>query len=143
VERVVRQTHGQPLLVQRVCQELVNHVNHELFDLQREREARVLPGDLEAVLGDEFVRGETRYFDGIWTDQVAGRTPVEAVLGALASGPATREELAQAAGLSAAQVAAALDYLRTRDLAAADPAGRWDLLVPLMRRWLRLRGERG
>ena len=140
IERVVHATHGQPLLVQRICQELVNQVNHELFDLERERQARVLPQDLEAVLSDDFVRSETRYFDGIWSDQVAGRAAVEAALRALAAGPATPEEIAQATGLPAAEVAAALDYLQVRDLAAAGAAGRYDLLVPLMRRWLRLRG---
>jgi hypothetical protein len=143
VQRIIHETHGQPLLVQRVCQELVNHVNHELFDLEREREARVLPEDLKAVLSDEFVWSETRYFDGIWTDQVAGRASVETVLRVLASGPATAEGLAQALGLPAAEVGDALTYLKTRDLAAADAAGRWGLLVPLMRRWLRLRAEQG
>jgi DNA-binding IclR family transcriptional regulator len=49
------------------------------------------------------------------------------------------EELAKGTGLSAATVADALTYLDTRDLAAADAADRWDLVVPLMRRWMRLR----
>jgi len=93
------------------------------------------------VLSDEFVRSETRYFDGIWTDQVAGRPTVEAVLGALVLGPATVGDLAQLTCLPMAEVGDALDYMRTRDLAAADASGRWDLLVPLMRRWLRLRAE--
>jgi hypothetical protein len=127
--------------VQRVCQELVNHVNHELFDLELEREIRVLPKDLDAVLSDSFVHSETRYFDGIWTDQIAGRAAEEVVLGRLAEGAAaTVEELAKGTGLSAAAVADALAYLDTRDLAAVDAAGRWDVVVPLMRRWMRLRG---
>ena len=33
-------------------------------------------------------------------------------------------------------------YLKTRDLVVIDPAGDWDLVVPLMQRWLRLRAER-
>ncbi len=145
VARVIHETHGQPLLVQRICQELVNHVNHELFDLEpeKDREARVLPEDLEAVLGDDFVRGETRYFDGIWSDQVAGRGAVETALRALAAGPATAEALARGTGLPLPEVIEALTYLKTRDLADVDAEGRWDLIVPLMRRWLRLRAGRG
>jgi hypothetical protein len=141
VKRIIHETYGQPLLVQRICQELVNHVNHEMFDQEKEREVRVLPEDLEAVLSDAFVRSETRYFDGIWTDQVAGRTAVETVLAVLARvGPATTEELAEKAHLLTTEIADALAYLETRDLAKADEAGRWDLLVPLMRWWLRLKG---
>lgn len=139
VKRIVHETYGQPLLVQRICQGLVNHVNHELFDLEQEREARVLPEDLEAVLSDDFIRSETRYFDGIWNDQIAGRAAVEAVLGVLASGPAAARDLARVTRLSAEEVADALGYLKTRDLVAADAVGRWDLLVPLMRWWLQLR----
>jgi DNA-binding transcriptional ArsR family regulator len=143
IERIIRETHGQPLLVQRVCQELVNRVNHELFDLEEEREARVLPEDLEAVLSDDFVRSETRYFDGIWTDQIAGRETVEAILRMLASGPATEGGLARATGLAPAEVSDALSYLKTRDLVTAGEAGRWELLIPLMRQWLQLREENG
>jgi DNA-binding GntR family transcriptional regulator len=87
------------------------------------------------------VHSETRYFDGIWTDQIAGRAVEEAVLGRLAEGAAaTVEELAKETSLSAAAVADALAYLDTRDLVVVDAAGHWDLVVPLMRRWMRLRG---
>jgi predicted Rossmann fold nucleotide-binding protein DprA/Smf involved in DNA uptake len=126
--------------MQRICQELVNHVNHELFDLELEREARVLPEDLAAVLDDAFVRSETRYFEGIWHDQIAPRPAAQAVLAALAAGPAPVEALATTTGLSAEEVTAALAYLETRDLVVRGPDGEWDVVVPLMRRWLRLRG---
>ncbi|MCD4738308.1 MAG: AAA family ATPase, partial [Anaerolineae bacterium] len=140
VTQIIHETHGQPLLLQRICQELVNHVNHELFDLEMEREARVLLEDLEAVLSDDFVRGETRYFDGIWQDQIAGRAAEEATLQALSSGPATASDLIRTTGLAEEAVAEALDYLKKRDLVARD-ADSWDILVPLMRRWLRLQEE--
>ncbi|HEY58288.1 MAG TPA: hypothetical protein G4O04_07130 [Anaerolineae bacterium] len=55
----------------------------------------------------------------------------------------TKQELARATGLSSDALQEALKYLRTRDLVAQDPSGRWDLLVPLMRRWLRLHPELG
>jgi len=101
----------------------------------------VLPEDLEAVLTDDFVREETRYFEGIWSDQIEGREAEEAVLGALASGPMTETDLARATGLPPDALQEALKYLKTRDLVERDAAGRWDLLVPLMRRWLRLHPE--
>jgi len=143
VERIIRETHGQPLLVQRICQELVNHVNHELFDLELEREARILPEDLDAVLSDAFVRSETRYFDGIWSDQIAGRASVEATLETLArGGPVRAEAIAAETGRPVSEIGDALAYLETRDLADANEIGEWDLLVPLMRRWLQLRKEK-
>jgi hypothetical protein len=139
IARIIEATHGQPLLVQRICQELVNHLNHALFDLELEREARVLPEDLEAVVDDAFVRSETRYFEGIWTDQIAGQGAVEGVLTALTAGPATVGALVRATGLRASGITEALDYLDTRDLVICDAEGSWDLQVPLMRRWLQLR----
>ncbi|WP_448595989.1 AAA family ATPase, partial [Thermoflexus hugenholtzii] len=141
VRRIIEVTHGQPLLIQRICTELVHRLNHELFDLEKDREARVLPEDLDAVLTDDFIRTETRYFEGIWNDQIRGRRPEEAVLGALAAGPMSEEELARATGLSPEDLRKALTYLQTRDLIGRNAAGRWDLLVPLMRRWLQLNRE--
>ncbi len=139
VERLIFETHGQPLLIQRLCMELVHHLNHELFDLEKEREARVLPEDLDAVLTDDFIREESRYFEGVWDDQIAGREAAMRILQALASGPMTTEALVRATGLSLEALEQGLDYLERRDLVAQEAAGRWNLLVPLMRRWLRLR----
>jgi hypothetical protein len=141
IEQVIEQTHGQPLLVQRICQELVNHINHELFDLELEREARVLPEDLGAVLDADFVRSETRYFEGIWNDQIAGQPAVEAVLEALTEGSASVDALTQATRFTKVDISEALEYLETRDLVDCDEDGQWNLLVPLMRRWLRLQGR--
>lgn len=140
VARIIDETHGQPLLIQRVCQELVHHVNHELFDLEREREPRVLLSDSDAVLTDAFVCSETRYFDGVWEAHVAGRPVATAVMLALAEGgPVTAEGLAERTDLTPAQVREELDYLTRRDL--VEPRdGMWDLCIPLMGRWLRLRG---
>ena len=138
VRRIIELTHGQPLLIQRICTELVHHLNHELFDLEKDREARVLPEDLDAVLTDEFIGTETRYFEGIWNDQIQGREPERAVLGALAAGPMSEEALARVTGLSLEILQEALSYLQKRDLIGKNANGQWDLLVPLMRRWLRL-----
>jgi hypothetical protein len=141
VRRIIELTHGQPLLIQRICTELVHHLNHELFDLGKDREARVLPEDLDAVLTDDFIRTETRYFVGIWNDQIQEREPESAVLGALATGPMSEEALARVTGLSLEVLQEALSYLQKRDLIGKNAKGQWDLLVPLMRRWLRLNRE--
>jgi hypothetical protein len=133
-------THGQPLLIQRICQELVFHLNHELFDLDRRREVRVLPADLRATLTDEFLLRESRYFDGIWNDQIAPYPDQAAVMYALArvDAPLAVEELAHRADLDTGRVQHALAALDKRDLVACE-GDSWNLLMPLIRRWLRLR----
>jgi len=140
VQRIIYETHGQPLLIQRICQELVNHLNHELFDLEKQRDARVLPGDLDAVLSDKFVLSETRYFDGIWNDQIRDRPAEKVVMQKLAAGRATTVELSRSTGLHLAEVESALEYLKRREQVEQDAQGQWDLVMPLMRRWLSLRG---
>ena len=158
-----RLAHGQPLVVQRICQELISHLNHELFDLEIEREARILPSDLDAVLTDSFIRSESRYFNVIWTDQIEAFPDQRTLLFALAAadivpqksfvpslvwgmwdktflGKYTTQspaELTAATGFSAERVVDALNALQRRDVIDAQE-GRWLLLMPLFRRWLRL-----
>lgn len=141
VAEIVKQTHGQPLLIQYVCRELVSHVNQQLFEPEEkvEREARVLPEDLVAVLSDEFVY-TTPYFTVLWRNYAAGRPAVEKVLEVLARlGPVYDAKLVEATELAAEELAEALTYLTTCDLIARDEANGWDLSVPLMSRWLWLR----
>jgi hypothetical protein len=139
VERIIAETHGQPMLVQYICQELINALNHELFDLNREREVRITAEDLRAVLTDDFLRREARYFDGVWS-QVQGQPDQVAVLAAMAHGPTawTADELAGAAGLARNATPQTLEQLRRRDILAPldDAPERWSFLVPLMRRWV-------
>jgi hypothetical protein len=143
IARIFAETHGQPLLIQRICQELVNHVNYELFDLERARAARILPADLDAVLSDEFVLSESRYFEGLWQDQIVDKAELVAVLEALgrADGPRTAVDLAAASGLVEAEVQTALKQLEVRDLVRPVDGAGWDILIPLLRRWLRLRAR--
>ncbi len=133
-------THGQPLLLQSICAALVNHVNHELFDLELEREARILPTDLQAVLTDKFLLTESRYFEGIWNDQIAGFPDQRLVLRTLASQGSvlTAEALITQTQLSSIQVAQALQALSKRDVLKSEN-GQWSLLMPLFQRWLRLK----
>jgi DNA-binding IclR family transcriptional regulator len=73
----------------------------------------------------------------------AGRPAAEALLKALVPGPVPAADLYGAAGLPPEDAQEALDYLRTRDLVACDEAGRWELRVPLMWRWLYLQQGKG
>ena len=67
VERIIAATGGQPYLVQLVCRDALDHLNHELFDEHKEREVKLTLADVEAVLGDDLFRRGTGYFDGVWT----------------------------------------------------------------------------
>ena len=144
VERIVAETYGQPMLVQCICQELINHLNYTLFDLGQEREVRITQQDLHAVLTDDFIRDETRYFDGVWS-QVKDDPVQVAVLAAMARGPDTWTvgDLVDGIELDVNSVQNALEQLRRRDiLAPLDEApDRWHFLMPLMRRWIILYRE--
>jgi|GEM_PF-1893084 len=139
ISEIHRLTHGQPLLIQRICQELISRLNHELFDLDIQREARILPSDLDAILTDSFIRSESRYFDGIWTDQIEAFPEQRTVLFALAAADASQSpaELAATTGSSTKAIADALNALERRDV-IGEQEGHWSLLMPLFRRWLRL-----
>ena len=139
VRAIFEQTHGQPLLIQRICQQLVFNLNHQLFDERIEREHTILSADLDAVLTDEFIRHESRYFDGIWTDQINAFPDQKALLLALAKHEIgqTAAALAQQTGLTSSAVDSALAALARRDL-ITESAETWSLLMPLFRRWLHL-----
>jgi hypothetical protein len=112
-----------------------------LFDLNREREVRITQEDLEAVLTDDFIRSETRYFDGVWS-QVRDYSVLVAILTTMAQGAEAWKvgELVEAIGLDVNSVQNALEQLRRRDILAplGDAPDRWHFLIPLMRRWIML-----
>jgi AAA+ ATPase superfamily predicted ATPase len=140
VERIIAATGGQPYLVQLVCRDALDHLNHELFDEHKEREVKLTIADVEAVLGDDLFRRGTGYFDGVWT-QVS-----EAAQQDLLRCMAQREEAWTLAELEAVahltpdelrqhlQLAQRRDILRQRD-------GTWEFCVPLMRRWIHWKGQ--
>jgi hypothetical protein len=82
VERIIAETGGQPYLVQQICRDALDHLNHELFDLELKREVSITLADVAAVLEDDFFRRGTVYFDGVWT-QASDRTQ-QALLCAIA-----------------------------------------------------------
>ncbi len=141
VDRIIEETRGQPMLVQHICQELINHLNYELFDLNREREVRINLEDLSAVLTDEFISSETRYFDGVWS-QVQDDPDQVAVLTAMAQRVTawTIDGFVEATGLEDRSLRHALRQLNRRDILAPldDAPEQWHFLVPLMRRWITL-----
>lgn len=139
IEAIYHQTYGQPLLIQSICSALVNHLNHELFDLELRREARILPADLEAILTDNFVRKESRYFEGIWHDQIEAFPDQQRLLHILAQQdePLTLDQLVSRSNLSVEAITQALQALAKRDV-VIEERGQWRLLMPLFQRWLRL-----
>jgi DNA-binding transcriptional ArsR family regulator len=139
IEAIYHQTYGQPLLIQSICSALVNQLNHELFDLELQREARILPADLDAILTDKFVRKESRYFEGIWRDQIAAFPEQQRILHLLArqDEPLTVEQLVSRSSLSIETITQALQALAKRDV-VIEEQGQWRLLMPLFQRWLQM-----
>ena len=137
VAEIHRLTAGQPLLIQRICSELVSHLNHQLFDLNLERSQRIGVDDVDAVLTDEFLVSESRYFDGIWRDQIAGYPEQQKVLQVLAQTESglLMQQIAILSGLTEWATSDALSALQQRDLVIVD-GGAWTIIMPLFKRWL-------
>jgi hypothetical protein len=142
VAEIHRLTAGQPLLIQRICSELVSHLNHQLFDLNLERSQRIGVDDLAAVLTDEFLVSESRYFDGIWRDQIAGYPEQQKVLQELAQTESglLMQQIAILSGLTESATSDALSALQRRDLVIVEQ-GEWRIIMPLFKRWLQIDGR--
>jgi predicted Rossmann fold nucleotide-binding protein DprA/Smf involved in DNA uptake len=82
-----------------------------------------------------------RDIGGLWQDQIAPQPDLATVLEALGAtdGPCTVADLAAATGLTEERVQDALSVLQRRDLVRLIDGARLDILMPLLRRWLRLR----
>ena len=138
VERIIAETGGQPYLIQQICRDALDHLNHELFDEHKERDVLITLADVEAVLGPDFFQRGTVYFDGVWTQ--VGATEQQALLRVMArrEDPWPPNELEAATGLSADVLLAALRWTERHDilqkLNTDLPA--WQFCVPLMRRWI-------
>jgi hypothetical protein len=142
VERIIAVTGGQPYLVQQVCRDALDHLNHELFDLHRERERLVISlADVEAALGNDFFRRGMVYFDGVWSQ--AGLPEQQRLLQVAAQRdePWSLVELARATGLPEEHLSRLLRWAERQDILVrmegAEPV--WGFYVPLMREWLRRR----
>jgi hypothetical protein len=142
VEHVIAASGGQPYLIQQICRDALDHLNHELFDLEREREVLISLADVQAVLGDDFFRRGTVYFDGVWTQ--ASAPGQRAILRTIAGRDEawTLAELEAATRLEGELIGRQLRWAERHDIlrkAASDPPA-WGFYVPLMRQWIRMRG---
>jgi hypothetical protein len=145
IERVIAETGGQPYLVQQICRDALDHLNHELFDLELEREVCVTATDVEAVLDDDFFRRGTVYFDGVWTQASDREQRMLLRVMAERDEPWTLNELETAAGLDAKVLHRQLRWAERHDIIhKSEPddgmgLAQWGFHVPLMRRWTRSR----
>jgi hypothetical protein len=137
IERVIAETGGQPYLVQQICRDALDHLNHELFDLELTREVRITLSDVEAVLDDDFFRRGTVYFDGVWTQASdrKQRTLLRVMAGQ--DEPWTTVELETTTGLDAKTLRRQLRWAERHDVVCRLEPDEWGFHVPLMRRWVR------
>jgi hypothetical protein len=140
IKRIVAETGGQPYLVQQICRDALDHLNHEFFDLAVRREVRITLADVEAVLDESFFRRGTVYFDGVWTQ--TGNRDQQGLLRALAQRDetCTFAELQAATGMNADDLLRQLQWAERHDILYKLDSDRWTFHVPLMQRWIRSRG---
>jgi hypothetical protein len=140
VERIIGETGGQPYLVQQICRDALDHLNHELFDLELARDVCITMADVDAVLGDDFFRRGTVYFDGVWTQ--ASHPDQRALLQVMASReePWTFDQLEEATGNDAKTLHRHLRWAERHDVLHRTESGEWRFHVPLMQRWIGTRG---
>jgi hypothetical protein len=140
VERIIAETGGQPYLVQQICRDALDHLNHELFDLELKREVCITLADVSAVLEDDFFRRGTVYFDGVWTQ--ASETNQQVLLCAVAQSdePCTLSALQATTEMGEQVLAQQLRWAERHDILFKTDSDRWAFHVPLMLRWIRMSG---
>ena len=112
-EELIRLTHGQPYLLQRLCWELVNRWN-ERFMKEGVTTPRVLTlDDLAPVLTPDFYQAAGYYFDGVWSQYHRNRSGNSLRLLAGRDGrDLDASELTATTGLPEAAIRASLELLR-------------------------------
>jgi AAA+ ATPase superfamily predicted ATPase len=137
IERIVAETGGQPYLVQQICRDALDHLNHELFDLGLTREVCIRLADVDAILNDDFFRRGTVYFDGVWTQ--TGDPDQQTLLQVMAQRdkPWAFAELEASAGLDTDNLHRQLRWAERHDVLRKTGTDSWEFCVPLMRRWIR------
>jgi hypothetical protein len=140
IEQVIAVTGGQPYLVQQICRDALDHLNHDLFDLELDREVCIALADVNAVLGDDFFRRGTVYFDGVWTQASEREQRMLLRVMARQDGPWTLGELETATDLDPKTLRRHLRWAERHDIILRIKPDQWGFHVPLMRRWIRRRG---
>jgi predicted Rossmann fold nucleotide-binding protein DprA/Smf involved in DNA uptake len=93
--------------------------------------------DLEAVIhSPSFFEDGAAYFNGVWAQADDEPPGQQAILRALAPGPANREALASRTGLAAAALGAALHTLEQHDVVRNGGEQGYGFTVELMRLWV-------
>lgn len=136
VDRIIAETGGQPYLIQQLCRDALDHLNHELFDEQKDREVRITLRDVEAVLGPGFFTRGTVYFDGVWsqTNHPGQRRLLR--IAARRGEPWPEADLFTASELIPPAFQAALLWAERHDILTKAGVDGWGFHVPLLRRWI-------
>jgi hypothetical protein len=140
IEQVIAVTGGQPYLVQQICRDALDHLNHELFDLELARDVRITLGDVNAVLDDDFFRRGTVYFDGVWSQASERDQRMLLQVMARQDEPWTSVELEATTSLDVRTLRRHLRWAERHDIVCQLESDLWGFHVPLMRRWIRTRG---
>jgi len=139
VERIIAETGGQPYLVQQICRDALDHLNHELFDLELRREVCITLADVTAVLEEDFFRRGTVYFDGVWTQASDYHQQVLLCAIAHCDEPCTLSQLKAITGMDEQILLQQLRWAQHHDILYKTDSDRWAFHVPLMQRWIRNR----
>ncbi len=142
VEKIIQLTHGQPYLVQLICDNLVKRFTSEIREGSKS-DRRFTIENVDAVINSrEFYEGNgSAYFDGVW-GQARNSKPggqLE-ILKVLAASSLSLTDLANQTNLSLDIVRAALKTLQNHDV-IEESNGNYSYTVELMRRWVQERRD--
>ncbi|MCA9963662.1 MAG: AAA family ATPase [Anaerolineales bacterium] len=138
VDKIIALSGGQPYLIQQLCRDAVNQLNHAIFDNNERRDGIITVADVEATLGDAVFQRGMVYFDGVWRQ--TENEEQQQILQTLAQREAawSLADMSAATGLTEAQLAPLLRWAERQDIlqkqGEAEP--RWSFYVPLLRQWL-------
>jgi len=146
VEQIIAVTGGQPYLIQQLCRNALDNLNHEWFDLHQDRAIMIQLSDVNAVLGEAILRDGFGYFDGVWKQ--SNDPQQHRLLQYLAQSsevldsfelyaPRTLAEMQAALGLEEARLRQLLNWAVHHDILYEVAPAQWDYRVPLMREWVR------
>ena len=136
VDRIYGLTHGQPYLIQLICQNLVTRYNRQRFEEGRKLERRFRREDVEAIVNaSSFYRDGNAYFEGVWR-QAEDPSGQQAALRALCNGALSLAALRDRTALPPEALHRALEILCERDAIAVREDGKYAFTVELMRRWV-------
>lgn len=142
VERIIALTHGQPYLVQLICDNLVIRFNRDIREGSK-RDRRFTIEDVDAVINSrEFYEGNgTAYFNGVWVQARDSKPDGQLeILKVLAASSLSLTDLANQTNLSLDIVQDALKTLQNHDV-IEESNGKYTYTVELMRRWVQERQD--